>query len=46
MDELVIKEMPVIPTFYDQSTTFLRRNVKGFSTSAIDMLDLTRVRKE
>lgn len=46
MDELVMQNMPVVPTFYDQSTTFLRKNVKGFTTSAINMLDLTRVRKE
>lgn len=45
MDALVMNEMPVIPTFYDQSTTFLRKNVEGFSTSAINMLDLTSVRK-
>ena len=46
MDKLVMEEMPVIPTFYDQSTTFLRKNVHGFSTSAINMLDLTRVWKD
>ena len=46
MDELVMQQMPIIPTFYDQSTTFLRKNVKGFTTSAINMLDLTKVRKE
>ncbi|MXV38926.1 ABC transporter substrate-binding protein [Flavobacteriaceae bacterium Ap0902] len=45
MDSLVMNEMPVIPTFYDQSTTFLRKNIKGFNNSAIDMLDLTRVYK-
>ena len=46
MDELIMREMPVIPTFYDQSTTFLRKNVKGFNSTPIDMLDLTRVRKD
>lgn len=45
MDELVMRELPVIPTFYDQSTSFLRKNVHGYQNSAIDMLDLTRVYK-
>lgn len=46
MDKIIMEDMPVIPIFYDQSTTFLRKNIKGFSTTAIDMLDLTRVKKE
>ncbi|AIP99968.1 ABC transporter substrate-binding protein [Ornithobacterium rhinotracheale H06-030791] len=46
MDEILMQEMPVIPTFYDQSTTFLRKNVHGFTTSPINMLDLTRVWKD
>lgn len=46
MDEIIMAEMPVIPTFYDQSTTFLRHNVEGFTATAIDMLDLTKVRKK
>lgn len=46
MDKLIMDDLPVIPIFYDQSTTFLRKNVKGFTTSAINMLDLTRVYKE
>ncbi|MGI9526858.1 MAG: ABC transporter substrate-binding protein [Weeksellaceae bacterium] len=45
MDAIVMEQMPVIPTFYDQSTTFLRKNVKGFHDSSINMLDLTRVYK-
>lgn len=46
MDEIVMEEMPIIPTFYDQSTIFLGNNVKNFTISPINMLDLTRVRKE
>lgn len=46
MDEIILQDMPVIPMFYDQSTVFLRKNIHGFTTSAIDMLDLTRVRKD
>ena len=45
MDKIIIEQMPVIPTFYDQSTTFLRKNIVGFKSSPIDMLDLTRVKK-
>ncbi len=45
MDSLVMSDMPVIPTFYDQSTLFLGKNVHGFTISAINMLDLTRVKK-
>ncbi|MDO5510923.1 MAG: ABC transporter substrate-binding protein [Weeksellaceae bacterium] len=46
MDEIILQDMPIIPMFYDQSTTFIRKNVKGYTQNAIDMPDLTRVRKE
>lgn len=46
MDSLIMQDLPVIPTFYDQSTIFLQKNVKGFRSNAIDMLDLTRVYKD
>lgn len=46
MDRIIMNELPVIPIFYDESTTFLRKNIEGFQTTAIDMLDLTRVRKK
>lgn len=46
MDSMVMSELPIVPIFYDQSTTFLRKNVHGFTTSAINMLDLTYVWKE
>lgn len=46
MDEIVMREMPVIPIFYDQVSVFLQKNIKGFKNSPINMLDLTRVYKE
>lgn len=46
MDEIVMKEMPVVPMFYDQVSVFLQKNIKGFRNTPINMLDLTRVYKE
>lgn len=45
MDALIMQDLPVIPMFYDQSTSFIRKNVTGYVPNAIDMPDLTRVKK-
>jgi peptide/nickel transport system substrate-binding protein len=45
MNELLMRERPVIPLFYDQVSHFVAAYVKGFQTNAINMLDLTYVSK-
>ena len=45
MDQLVMKEAPVIPLFYDKVARFTRENVVGLGINPLNMLDLRRVRK-
>ena len=45
MDSLMMNSVPVVPLFYDQTSIFLQKNVKGFSMSPVKLLDLTRVYK-
>ena len=45
MDSLVISEAPVIPLYYDQVLRFYRKGTKGLGGNALNLLDLTRVRK-
>ena len=46
MDSLMMKSAPIVPLFYDQTSIFLQKNVKGFSMNPVKLLDLTRVYKE
>ena len=45
MDSLMMKSAPIVPLFYDQTSIFLQKNVKGFTMSPVKLLDLTRVYK-
>ena len=45
MDKLMMEAAPVVPLFYDQTSIFLRKNVKNFNMSPVKLLDLTRVYK-
>lgn len=45
MDDLIIKEAPVIPLFYDKVARFTRKNVTGLGINPLNMLDLRRVKK-
>lgn len=45
MDSLMMQSAPIVPLFYDQTSIFLRKNVKGFSMNPVKLLDLTRVYK-
>lgn len=45
MDSLMMKSAPIVPLFYDQTSIFLQKNIKGFSMSPVKLLDLTRVYK-
>lgn len=45
MDSLVMVEAPVIPLYYDQVLRFYPKNVEGLGGNALNLLDLSRVRK-
>lgn len=45
MDKLMMESAPIVPLFYDQTSIFLRKNVKNFNMSPVKLLDLTRVYK-
>lgn len=45
MDGLMMESAPIVPLFYDQTSIFLQKNVKGFTMSPVKLLDLTRVYK-
>jgi len=46
MDELVMKEAPVVPLFYDKASRFTRSNVTGLGINPLNLLVLKRVRKK
>src|SRR5690606_39199451 len=45
MDSLMMQSAPIVPLFYDQTSIFLQKNVKGFTMSPVKLLDLKRVYK-
>ena len=45
MDSLMMQSAPIVPLFYDQTSIFTRKNVKGFTMSPVKLLNLTRVYK-
>lgn len=45
MDSIIINEAPIVPLYYDESVRFISKKVTGLETNAVNMLDLTRVRK-
>ncbi len=45
MDSIIINEAPIVPLYYDESVRFISKKVSGLETNAVNMLDLTRVRK-
>jgi len=45
MDSLVMDEAPVVPLYYDQVLRFYPKNIEGLEGNALNLLDLTYVRK-
>lgn len=45
MDSLVMADAPVIPLYYDQVLRFYPNSIEGLGGNALNLLDLTRVRK-
>lgn len=45
MDHLMMESAPIVPLFYDQTSIFLSKKVKGFHMSPVKLLNLTSVYK-
>ncbi|MFN8777213.1 MAG: ABC transporter substrate-binding protein [Flavobacteriales bacterium] len=45
MERIVMDAMPVIPLYHDQVSHFIRKDVIGFRTNGVNMIDLSTVRK-
>jgi peptide/nickel transport system substrate-binding protein len=46
MDSIAIRSAPLIPLYYDQRLHFLQREVVGFRSNPMNIIDLKRVRKD
>lgn len=45
MDSLVSSIAPVVPLYYDEILHFTQKNVRGFRSNSLNMIDLKRVKK-
>lgn len=46
MDSLVMSEAPVVPIFYDELLHFTQKNVKGFFSNPMNLIELKRAQKD
>jgi len=46
LDQIIMDNAVIIPLYYDQVLRFSHKNIKGLSTNAQNLLDLTKVIKE
>ena len=44
MDAIIMDDVPVIPLFYDEVVHFLHKNVKGWESNGLNMIQLKKVR--
>ena len=45
MDEIIIKSAVIVPLYYDRVLRFTNKNISGFESNAMNLLDLKRVSK-
>jgi len=45
MDEIIIKNAVIVPLYYDRVLRFINKNISGFESNAMNLLNLKRVRK-
>ena len=45
MDKLIVESAVVVPLYYDRVLRFINKNITGFESNAMNLLDLKRVRK-
>ena len=46
MNSIIMENLPVIPLYYDQTTRFVRKNVKNFPLNPINLIKLKKVYKD
>ncbi len=46
MDQLMIRDAPVVPLWYDMAIHLVQPRIRGFYPNALNLLELRRVRKE
>ena len=46
MDQMLIDDAPIVPLYYDQVIRLVHKNIKNFSTNAMNLLNLKFVKKE
>ena len=46
MDQIVMREAPVVPLFYDESVRLVQKNVEGLTSNPMNLLNLKRVKKQ
>jgi ABC-type transport system substrate-binding protein len=46
MDQLVIKDAPIVPLWYDMAIHLVHTNIKNFGPNSLNLLELRRVIKE
>jgi peptide/nickel transport system substrate-binding protein len=44
MDQIVVREAPVIPLYYDVVVRFTRKNITGLGSNPLNLLSLKKVR--
>lgn len=44
MDRMIVADAPVVPLFYDQVIHLVQPNVEGFTSNALNLLELRRVK--
>ena len=45
MDKIIIESAVIVPLYYDKVLRFTNKNITGFESNAMNLLDLKRVRK-
>ena len=45
MDQILIDNAVIVPLYYDEVLRFSQKNISGFESNAMNLLDLKRVKK-
>ena len=46
MNDIIMENLPIIPLYYDQTTIFVRNNIKDFPINPINLIKLKKVYKD
>jgi peptide/nickel transport system substrate-binding protein len=45
MDQMLVDNAVIVPLYYDRVLRFTAKNISGFDSNAMNLLDLKRVQK-